>query len=124
MKKCAVKGVESMRRAYKHNSWLNAKGKGVLLVVVALFFVGFARQGYKIYQVKQETIKTEVKVKELQEKKDKLQQEKENLGDLHYIEKIAREELNMVRKGEIPLFIVKERNAEQGVEDKGTTSNK
>lgn len=113
-----------MRRAYKHNSWLNAKGKGVLLVVVALFFVGFARQGYKIYQVKQETIKTEVKVKELQEKKDKLQQEKENLGDLHYIEKIAREELNMVRKGEIPLFIVKERNAEQGVEDKGTTSNK
>ena len=59
MKKCAVKGVESMRRAYKHNSWLNAKGKGVLLVVVALFFVGFARQGYKIYQVKQETIKTE-----------------------------------------------------------------
>jgi cell division protein FtsL len=124
MKKCAVKGVESMRRAYKHNSWLNAKGKGVLLVVVALFFVGFARQGYKIYQVKQETIKTEVKVKELQEKKDKLQQEKENLGDLHYIEKIAREELNMVRKGEIPLFIVKERNAEQSAEDKGATSNK
>ena len=36
-----------------------------------------------------------------------LEQEKENLGDIQYIEKVAREEHNMVGKDEIPLFMVK-----------------
>ena len=36
-----------------------------------------------------------------------LAEEKQNLGDLKYIEKVARDEHNMVGKNEIPLFMVK-----------------
>ena len=37
-------------------------------------------------------------------------QMKQNLDNLNYIEKLAREEHNMVRKGEIPLFIIEDKD--------------
>ena len=47
------------------------------------------------------------------------QEEKKRLDDLKYIEKLAREDHNMVGKDEVPLFIVddKENGAEQKNKD-------
>ena len=44
-----------------------------------------------------------------EEKQRKLEAEKKRLDDLKYIEKLAREDHNMVGKDEVPLFIVDEK---------------
>ena len=51
-------------------------------------------------------MKTQAKVDSLKKENAQLEQEKENLGDIHYIEKVARNEHNMVGKNEIPLFMI------------------
>lgn len=66
-----------------------------------------AEQGYQIFQLHQESVRTEKKVQQLKAENMALEQEKENLGDIQYIEKVAREDHNMVGKDEIPLFMVK-----------------
>lgn len=87
--------------------------KIVLLVIIALFLMRVAQQGYTLYQVRKETVKTEAKVKALEKEKAALEKEKENLGDIKYIEKIAREDQNMVKKNEIPLFIIDDKSKEK-----------
>ena len=84
--------------------------KILLFLIVALFLVRVAQQGYIIYQVHLETLKTQEKVKQLEKEQKDLEQEKQNLDNLNYIEKLAREEHNMVRKGEIPLFIIEDKD--------------
>ena len=94
--------------------------KILLFLIVALFLVRVAQQGYIIYQVHLETLKTQEKVKQLEKEQKDLEQEKQNLANLNYIEKLAREEHNMVRKGEIPLFIIedKDKNTTDGGKNK------
>ena len=81
-----------------------------------------ARQEYKIYQVNKELEATNQRVEELKKDKAELEAEKKRLYDLKYIEKLAREDHNMVGKDEVPLFIVddKENGAEQKNKDGGT----
>ena len=71
----------------------------LLICLIILAICGFiiARQEYKIYQVNKELDKAE------------LEAEKKRLDDLKYIEKLAREDHNMVGKDEVPLFIVDEK---------------
>ena len=90
--------------------------KVVLLAIIALFLVRVAQQGYTLYQVHRETRKTEAKVNALKKENAALGKEKENLGDIKYIEKMAREDQNMVKKNEIPLFIIddKDKDKSQG----------
>jgi len=83
--------------------------KIVLFLILALFLMRVAQQGYAIYAVNKETARTQEKIKQLENEQKQLKQEEKNLGDLNYIEKLAREEHNMVRKGEIPLFIIEDK---------------
>ena len=87
--------------------------KVVLLIIIALFLARVAEQSYTLYQVRRETLRTEAKVKALAKEKADLEQEKENLGDIKYIEKIAREDQNMVKKNEIPLFIIDDKDKDK-----------
>ena len=85
-------------------------GRTLLILLVVLppvALLGTALQrGYWIYQLRQEG--TDRKQSPAAESgKRRLAQEKENLGDIKYIEKVARDEHNMVGKNEIPLFMVK-----------------
>jgi len=86
-------------------------GRTLLILLVVLppvALLGTALQrGYWLYQLRQERVRTENKVQQLKAENDALAQEKENLGDIKYIEKVARDEHNMVGKNEIPLFMVK-----------------
>ena len=78
-------------------------------MICVLFLVAVGRQGYGIYKVHQETLRTQEKIEKLEQEQANLEQEEKKLEDLKYIEKLAREEHNMVRKGEIPLFIIEDK---------------
>ena len=93
----------------------------IIGIIIALFFIRLVKQGYSVFQTYRETSKTEERVQALEKEQKDLTEEKENLGDIKYIEKIAREEHNMVRQGEIPLFIIDEKDKE--AKDKETKDN-
>ena len=80
--------------------------------IVVLICLGIVvQQEYKIYQLKQEKAATEARIEALNEKQAKLEAERKKLDDPKYLEKLAREDYNMVGKNEVPLFIVDEKKA-------------
>ena len=83
-----------------------------ILGIVVLICLGIiAQQEYKIYQLKQEKAATETRIDALTEKHANLEAERKKLDDPKYLEKLAREDYNMVGKNEVPLFIVDEKKA-------------
>ena len=83
-----------------------------ILGTVVLICLGIiAQQEYKIYQLKQEKAATEARIDALTEKHANLEAERKKLDDPKYLEKLAREDYNMVGKNEVPLFIVDEKKA-------------
>ena len=78
-----------------------------MVVLICLGIV--VQQEYKIYQLKQEKAATEARIEALNEKQAKLEAERKKLDDPKYLEKLAREDYNMVGKNEVPLFIVDEK---------------
>ena len=92
----------------------------VLIVLVIIFVAILGRQEYKIYQIQKETEATQKRVEELQKVQEDLEAERKRLYDPKYIEKLAREDHNYVKKDEVPIFIVKDK-VEQ--EDKKVTED-
>lgn len=83
-----------------------------ILGIVVLICLGIiVQQEYKIYQLKQEKAATEARIDALTEKHANLEAERKKLDDPKYLEKLAREDYNMVGKNEVPLFIVDEKKA-------------
>ena len=90
----------------------------VLIVLVIIFVAILGRQEYKIYQIQKETEATQKRVEELQKVQADLEAERKRLYDPKYIEKLAREDHNYVKKDEVPIFIVKDKQ-----EDKSSTGD-
>ncbi|MER2139043.1 MAG: septum formation initiator family protein [Succiniclasticum sp.] len=93
----------------------------VLIVLVIIFVAILGRQEYKIYQIQKEAEATQKRVEELQKAQADLEAERKRLYDPKYIEKLAREDHNYVKKDEVPIFIVKDKdkqNAEPKQNDK------
>ncbi len=91
--------------------------KGVKLFIfllVAACIAVVCKQEYRIYQIDREKAATQQRINQLKEQKAQLEKERKNLDDPRYIEKLARENYNMVGKNEVPLFIIDEqKKAEQ-----------
>ena len=85
----------------------------VLIVLVIIFVAILGRQEYKIYQIQKETEATQKRVEELQKTQADMEAERKRLYDLKYIEKLAREDHNYVKKDEVPIFIVKDKQEEK-----------
>ena len=81
----------------------------VLTILVVIFLGILGRQEYKIYQIQKEAEATQKRVDELQKVQADLEAERKRLYDPKYIEKLAREDHNYVKKDEIPIFIVKDK---------------
>lgn len=97
-----------MRKRKKRSySWFTI----IMLVLLATCAVVIGQKEYKIYQLKQEKEITQQRIEELNAKKAKLEAERKKLDDPKYLEKLAREDYNMVGKNEVPLFIVDEKKA-------------
>ena len=95
------------KRKRRSHNWF-----AYILGIVVLICLGIiAQQEYKIYQLKQEKAATEARIDALTEKHANLEAERKKLDDPKYLEKLAREDYNMVGKNEVPLFIVDEKKA-------------
>lgn len=94
------------RRSAKDFRW-------ILVILVIFFLCLLGRQEYKIYKINQEMAATQQRVDELKKVQAELEAERKRLDDLKYIEKLAREDHNMVGKNEVPLFIVDEQKQQE-----------
>ena len=84
------------RRRRKSN-----KFKCFLLFLIALCLVWTGRQEYEIQKIHQRQTEVSQRIEVLKQQKAR------------YIEKLAREDYNMVGKDEVPLFIVDEQKDKQ-----------
>ena len=94
----------------------------LILLIICLGVLG--RQEYKIYQINKEMSATQQRVDELKKVQAELEAERKRLDDLKYIEKLAREDHNMVGKNEVPLFIVDEQEKQQKQETEAEEKKK
>ena len=96
-----------------------------VLIVLAIIFVAIlGRQEYKIHQIQKETDATRKRVEELQKVQADLEAERKRLSDPKYIEKLAREDHNYVKKDEVPIFIVKDKEGKNGKTDTDAQKDK
>ena len=87
-----------MRQAKRSFNWF-----AVLLLFIVLYFSYTAIQQYlQLKAISQEQAAVESRLSQAQKVNEELLQEKNNLGKIDYIEKIAREELGMTKQGEMP----------------------
>lgn len=86
--------------------------KLLLLFIAVCFLIALAHKEYRIYQVNKELENTRQRIENLKGEQDSLEVERKKLDDLRYIEKLAREEHNMVGKDEVPLFIIEEKETQ------------
>lgn len=94
----------------------------IILLIICLGVLG--RQEYKSYQINKEMSATQQRVDELKKVQAELEAERKRLDDLKYIEKLAREDHNMVGKNEVPLFIVDEQEKQQKQETEAEEKKK
>lgn len=85
----------------------------MLAILGVIFAVILGRQEYKIYQINKEAEATRLRVEQLQRVQADLEAERKRLYDPKYIEKLAREDHNYVKKDEVPIFIVKDKDKTQ-----------
>ena len=113
--------MAEMRRK-EHRSSNDVLWVLVVLLIICLGVLG--RQEYKIYQINKEMSATQQRVDELKKVQAELEAERKRLDDLKYIEKLAREDHNMVGKNEVPLFIVDEQEKQQKQETEAEEKKK
>ncbi len=79
---------------------------GITIFLLILFLPGYT----KLQELRDKNIDLEVKIKKLQIENTLLEQEVKRIeNDPVYQEKIARDKMGVVRKGEIPIKIVPDR---------------
>ena len=81
-------------------------------VIVYFSSILFSQQGH-LHQLEQDQAAAEARLAAAQQENEQLRQEKENLGKLDYIEKLAREELGMTRHDELPYSSGPDKRAKQ-----------
>jgi len=96
----------------------------MILAILLIFLAVLGRQEYKIYQINKEAEATRQRVEQLQKVQADLEAERKRLYDPKYIEKLAREDHNMVGKNEVPLFIVREKDASKEAPEEKKSEDK
>lgn len=91
-----------MKKARRRIDWFPF----VLLLILIYFGYVLAHQQTRMNELSQDTLAAQQRLEAVQMENQKLKQEVELLDDPSYIEKTAREELGMTKKGEMP-YIVK-----------------
>lgn len=96
-----------MTRSKKRKS--NKLFLGVLLALTAALTANLIKQECEIRNLEEEKLAVQQRIVLLKEQQSSLESERRLLDNPRYIEKLAREEYNMVGKDEIPLFVVEEK---------------
>lgn len=75
----------------------------VLVLLTAVYFVYLAvGQQFELYTIQRETASLQERIAELEQANKALLDEKSRLSSPAYVEKIAREQLGLVKPGEVP----------------------
>ncbi len=90
--------MEPVKRKRRGISWFTL----VLCGIIVYFSVILITQQVRIHEMGRQQVEAEARLAAAQKEHGQLLQEKENLQQLPYIEKLAREELGMTRAGELP----------------------
>lgn len=77
----------------------------IILVLSVIFVVSFVRQEKAIKRIQEDIQAKQEQLQELQEKNERLQEENLKAQSDEYLEKLARERLNMVKNGETSVEI-------------------
>lgn len=86
------------RRPYRSIKWFRL---AVLVVGAYFVYICFTHQS-QLADIRRETEASRQQVEQLQQTKAALLEERNLLQDRRYIEKVAREELGLVKPGEMP----------------------
>lgn len=97
-KRITAPGAQSRR---KQRQVIRYTTVGAVIVAV-IFFCILIVQGYEMMQIYQEQQHVQQQLEQLQQRNKELEAEKEKLSDPKYIESVARDELGLVRPGEVP----------------------
>ena len=100
---------EGKRKKLKSAKELALRGLGLVILIAVISLYQLGKQAYDLYLVRKETVKSSEKIKAIEKDNERLEEERSNLHDPKYVEKVARDEHNMVGKNEVPLFIVDEK---------------
>ena len=73
----------------------------IIILLFSMFIIGSIRQELTMKRIQKEIVESEEELRNLKEKNFKLQAELESTPSNEYLEKLARERLGMVKKGEI-----------------------
>lgn len=75
----------------------------VLTLLAAAYFIYLAiGQQFELYTIQRETALLKNRIAELEQSNQSMLQEKKQLSSPAYIEKIARDQLGLVKPGEVP----------------------
>lgn len=75
----------------------------VLVLLTAAYFIFLAvGQQFELYTIQRETYSLRGRIAELEQSNKALADEKTKLSSPAYVEKIARDELGLVKPGEVP----------------------
>ncbi len=86
------------RRKSKHFSWFRL----CILIMAGYFCYVVIVQQTELYQIRRETEAVNGRMAEVHDINSSLTAEKEKLSTAAYIEKVAREQLGLVKPGEVP----------------------
>lgn len=87
----------AVRRRYRIR-WLR-----VLILLATAYFVFLAvDQQFELYTIQRETLSLKDRIHEIEQSNKSLSEEKIKLNSPAYVEKIAREQLGLVKPGEVP----------------------
>ncbi|WP_434131783.1 Cell division protein FtsL [Sporomusa paucivorans] len=92
------------RRKSKQFSWFRL----CLLIMAGYFCYAVIDQQTELYQIRRETEVVNAQMAQAREVNSRLLAEKENLSTAAYIEKVAREQLGLVKPGEVPYIPARE----------------
>ncbi len=79
----------------------------VALIIIVWTVVAFSRGYYRNYQAQQRLVELESEIKAYEIRNEQLQAQIDRLQSPEYVERVAREELGLVRPGE-RLYIIEE----------------
>lgn len=74
----------------------------LILLAVAYFVFLAVGQQFELYTIHRETFSLKDRIEELEHSNKSLSEEKTRLSSPSYVEKIAREQLGLVKPGEVP----------------------
>lgn len=77
----------------------------IILVLSIVFIVGFVRQERAMSRIEKDKQAKQEQLQDLEQKNERLKEESEKAQSDEYLEQLARERLNMIKKGETSVEI-------------------